>query len=83
MKIGGIENIFEIKNFETFQEWLEVYKKEIIDPYSEHHYPDTIDGRSMVNSIVTEINKTIHEKWVSFGCDMPEIKTVITTKAEF
>jgi len=77
MKVGTIGAEFELKNFSSFKEWFEDYKKEIIIPYSEHHYPDTVEGRSMVNAIVAEINKTIHEKWISFGCDIPEIKNVI------
>ena len=77
MKIGTIKAQFEIENFKSFEEWLKKYKKDVIDMYADTNFPDTVDGRSMVNSIVAEINKTIHEKWLSFGCDIPEIKNVI------
>lgn len=76
MKIGTIEASFSIDNFSTFKEWYDKYEKEIIIPYSEHIYPDTAESRSMINSIIAEMNKTIHEKWIYFGCNMPEITHV-------
>ncbi|MCK5600672.1 hypothetical protein KAR91_02315 [Candidatus Pacearchaeota archaeon] len=79
MKIGKIESVFEIKNFETFQEWFNDYKENIIDPYSENIYPDTPESRSMINSMIKEINRTIHDKWIEYGCGIPEIKNVIIT----